>query len=116
MMPIGRLLSIASSTLRRSVTKPWLACCLVALATVAASRTLSAGLVLNIDTTSKNFYLTGSDTGNAQVDQGFMPWDPVMYSVQFIHYFASNALSASGPIAPSVSGLFRGARGCFRDR
>ena len=112
-MPIGRLSRMSSRSLRRSVARPWLTSCVVALATAAASSTLSAALVLNIDTAAKNFYLTGSDTGNAQVDPGFFPGDPVSYSVQFIHYFATNALSASGQLAPSTAGLFTEGVGGF---
>ena len=103
-----------------SFNAPRLAYCLVALATMVAFRTASAGLVLNIDTTNKNFYCTGSDTGLAHQfnpDPDPDPFGPIMNmtsSVQFIHYFATDALSASGAIAPSITNLFTGAgRGEF---
>ena len=96
-----------------SFNAPRLAYCLVALATMVAFRTASAGLILNIDTTNKNFYCTGSDTGLAH--QFDPDPDPVLGPinmtsiVQFIHYFTTDALSASRAIAPSITNLFTGA-------
>ena len=47
-------------------------------------RTASAGLVMRIDTSSKTFFLDGSDTGNGDYYQ-FDSSIPGDYSLQFIH-------------------------------
>ena len=106
-MSFARLPRVTCSTSCRSVTMPWLAYCLVALATVAASQAVSAGLVLNINTTSKNFFFTGSDTGQAEIPPTD-PQDPVEYRVGFLHYFVRDAFSSSCTIAgyQSLPSLF----------
>ena len=67
-------------------------------------RTVSAGLIMRIDTDSKTFFIEGSDAGNADYSRPdpFLPGD---YSLQFIHYF-STTVPQFGIITESAANLF----------
>jgi hypothetical protein len=64
-------------------------------------RSVSAGLIMRIDTENDFFYMEGSDTGNAfQSDPQFE-----VYSLQFLHEFATQP-SASATITSAPQNLF----------
>jgi hypothetical protein len=67
-------------------------------------RTMSAGLIMRIDTDSKTFFIDGSDTGNADYFQP-QPSLPGDYSLQFIHFF-STTVPQFGTITESAQNLF----------
>lgn len=69
----------------------------------APPRMASAGLILQMDTTTRTFYMEGSDTGNAEGMSNFPL--PDEYSLQFIHYF-STPVPLSADVTNTVQDLF----------
>jgi hypothetical protein len=67
----------------------------------------SAGLILQIDTTTRTFYIQGSDTGNAEVMSNLGGNAPLTndYSLQFIHSF-STPVPVSADVTNSLQNLF----------
>jgi hypothetical protein len=97
-------LSLTKETLMNPLRR--LACLTtVVVLSLLMLRTVSAGLIMRIDTDSKTFFIDGSDTGNAQFDPDLDGPSGGTYSLQFIHYF-STTVPEFGTITTSAQNLF----------